>query len=212
MNLVRNILPAVVLPQVGMLFYAIYLRIAQYDFTINRYFVVVFGLWLVGISLYFLISREKRLIMITASLAVITLLISVGPWSVYHLPLARQYSRLVANLETAGILSNGQIKPLATYESIDVTLSDDIYTGIEYVCGFDHCRLVRALFEPSLPTLVQAENDREKNWEKDALEYQKCQTLGQFDCYRKVMDKEMSSWEIREHIASIIKVRVKPYQ
>lgn len=38
----RKYFPFVVLPQILMLFYAIYLRIAQYDITINRYFVVVF--------------------------------------------------------------------------------------------------------------------------------------------------------------------------
>ncbi|MBT3727397.1 DUF4153 domain-containing protein [bacterium] len=38
----RKVFPYVVIPQIFMLFYAIYLRINQYDLTINRYFVVVF--------------------------------------------------------------------------------------------------------------------------------------------------------------------------
>ncbi len=57
----RKYFPYAVIPQVGMLFYAIYLRIAQYDITMNRYFVVVFGLWLLSISLYFIISKRKYL-------------------------------------------------------------------------------------------------------------------------------------------------------
>jgi len=38
----RKVLPIVIFFQLPMLFYAIYLRINQYDVTINRYFVVVF--------------------------------------------------------------------------------------------------------------------------------------------------------------------------
>ena len=41
-SLFRKYFSLAVLPQVCMLFYAIYLRIAQYDITMNRYFVVIF--------------------------------------------------------------------------------------------------------------------------------------------------------------------------
>jgi hypothetical protein len=89
-----------------MLFYAIYLRVAQYDITINRYFVIVFGLWLFGLSLYYIISKNKRLIVIPASLTAITLIISIGPWSVYNLPESRQLARLETNLIEAKVLQN----------------------------------------------------------------------------------------------------------
>jgi hypothetical protein len=60
-----------------MLAYAIGLRIAQYDITMNRYFVVVFGIWLFGISLYFIFSGRRSLVVIPATLTLITLCISV---------------------------------------------------------------------------------------------------------------------------------------
>lgn len=75
--LFRKYFPYAVVPQIFMLFYAIYLRIAQYDLTMNRYFVVIFGIWLLGISLYLIISQRKSLAVITASLTCISLLISV---------------------------------------------------------------------------------------------------------------------------------------
>jgi len=65
-----------VLPQILMLFYAIYLRIAQYDLTMNRYFVVVFGTWLTIISLYYTISKQKNILVLPATLTIISLLIS----------------------------------------------------------------------------------------------------------------------------------------
>ncbi len=72
----RKIFPYLLFPQILMLFYAIALRIHQYDLSINRYFVVVFGIWLLISTLYFLISREKKIIFFPLILSVITLLIS----------------------------------------------------------------------------------------------------------------------------------------
>jgi hypothetical protein len=92
-----------------MLGYAIYLRIAQYDLTMNRYFVVIFGVWLALISAYYILSQKKSLTIISASLTAIALIISVGPWSVYRLPLTRQYNHLVQNLTTAGMYKDGVI-------------------------------------------------------------------------------------------------------
>ncbi len=73
----RKYFPFAVFPQIGMLAYAITLRVGQYDITMNRYFVVVFGIWLAGISLYYGISRQKYLAILPASLAAMIILISV---------------------------------------------------------------------------------------------------------------------------------------
>ncbi len=119
----RKIFPSAVIPQVAMLFYAISLRINQYDFTINRYLVVAFGIWLLGLSLYYLISKRKFLGVIFYSLLLVTILISIGPWSVYSFPENRQHTKLIKNLEQANILQDNQIIPLKKYEDIDDELS-----------------------------------------------------------------------------------------
>jgi uncharacterized membrane protein YccF (DUF307 family) len=98
----RKIFPYAVIPQIFMLFYAIYLRINQYDITVNRYFVVVFGLWLLVTSLYFVFSKKKNLIAIPALLALFIIIISIIPkYNVYTLPEARQLTRLETNLKTS---------------------------------------------------------------------------------------------------------------
>ena len=101
-SIFRKIFPYAVIPQIFMLAYAIYLRIYQYDLTINRYFVVVFWLWLFCISLYFIFSKEKKLSSILATLTLFTILISVWPWSVYSLPEKRQlnFHRRTHNVPT----------------------------------------------------------------------------------------------------------------
>lgn len=145
-SLFRRYFPYIVIPQIAMLFYAIYLRIGQYDITTNRYFVVVFGIWLLCISLYLIISKKKYLAMIPAILTLFTLCISIGPWSVFSLPETRQLARLEQNLTLAGILTDGNITPLTTYDAIAPELSGEIYDGIRYICGFRNCESIKELF------------------------------------------------------------------
>ncbi|MDR0860692.1 MAG: DUF4153 domain-containing protein [Candidatus Peribacteria bacterium] len=109
---IRKVFPFVVIPQLFMLFYAIYLRIAQYDLTTNRYLVVIFGVWLLVISLYFILSKKKALLFIPACLAVFSAVFSFGPRGVFELPVHRQLVRLEKNLEKAGMLVNGEITPV----------------------------------------------------------------------------------------------------
>lgn len=130
----RKFFPYVVIPQLFMLFYAIGLRIGQYDVTMNRYFVVAFGIWLLGVSLYFIVRKSPLLAFIPASLALVSFVISIGPWGVFSYPFARQEAKLLRNLESAKILQNGKIVPLSSERDISKELSTDIASEINYLC------------------------------------------------------------------------------
>lgn len=140
----RKLFPFAVLPQILMLFYAIYLRIAQYDLTMNRYFVVIFGVWLTAVSIYFSMSKTKSLTVLPSSLAFFAILFSFGPWSVYSLPAERQYERLVGHMEQAGIIKDGKATQLTT--TLDADLENSIVSEIEYVCEYRECAKLRPLF------------------------------------------------------------------
>jgi Domain of unknown function (DUF4153) len=187
----RQYFPYMVAPQILMLGYAIYLRIAQYDLTMNRYFVVVFGIWLTLISLYYIISAKKYLSFIPTSLVVIIVVISFGPWSVYSLPLARQEVRLMTNLETARILQNGNIVPLASAKDISKELSNDIYSGISYVCDFRDCEIITRLF---VDQYEQADMDARKEWLDYTYEWKKPYT-------------KPTKWQIVSAVTTGIKVQ-----
>ena len=143
-SIFRKYFPFAVIPQVGMLFYAIYLRISQYDLTMNRYFVVVFGIWLLLISLYFIFSKRKYLWYIPALLTLFTIIVSIWPWSVYQLPENRQLSRLTSNLSVANMLPGDTIQKAST--DIDPKLSGEIYDGINYICKLNNCDSIKDLF------------------------------------------------------------------
>jgi len=66
---------------------------------------------------------------------------------------------LVKNLETAGILNDGIISKAP--DSLDPTLENTIYSGIEYVCGFEKCERIQSLFAS---VLVEDKKLDEKSW------------------------------------------------
>ncbi len=150
----RKYFPIVVIPQIAMLFYAISLRIYQYDITINRYFVVVFGLWLLGVSLYFVLSKYKYIAQIPASIALCSIVISVGPWSVYTLPENRQTERLKTLLTETNILQNGKIIASES-ENLDPKTGWEIYDSIRYICDLWDCSPIKEIFSEQYAKLEQ---------------------------------------------------------
>ncbi|MCH2189183.1 DUF4153 domain-containing protein, partial [Candidatus Gracilibacteria bacterium] len=149
----RKYFPYAVLPQILILFYSIYLRIAQYDLTINRYFIVLFGISLTVLSLYFIFSSAKRLIAFPVSLICISLLVSIGPWSIYQLPASSQLKSLKSELVEANILQGETIVPLANKTDISKELSNSIYTKIDYLCDYHSCYGLEELFAELYATL-----------------------------------------------------------
>lgn len=185
-TLFRRYFPYAVPAQILMLAYAIYLRIAQYDLTMNRYFVVIFGVWLAIISAYYILSQRKSLTMVSTSLSIIALIISVGPWSVYRLPLLRQYNHLIHNLTTAGMYQDGVISKKK--DTLDMALENDIYSEIEYVCNYSHCEKIKTLFAKEL---TGKEAEYEKRWKES--EYNK-----------GIPYPGMSNWEIVNEVTSAL--------
>lgn len=77
----------------------------------------------------------------------------------YQLPLNRQYDALVKNLEAAGILNDGIISKAP--DTLDLALENSIYSGIEYVCGFEKCTRIQSLFAS---VLIEEKKLDEKSW------------------------------------------------
>ncbi len=193
-NIFRKYFPYAVIPQIFMLFYAIFLRINQYDITANRYLIVVFGFWLTIISLYLIFSKRKFSAFILFVLTIFCLIISVWPWWIYQLPESRQFARLEKNLEKAWILQNWQIFYLKDYTDISENLSKDIASQISYICNFNDCKKIKEVFSKEYEELklkiINDNKDLIKNWAKvDKIE------------------REPGKWEIASYIKEKIKVR-----
>lgn len=116
---------------VVMLFIAVEQRIAEYGITPARYWLCLFAFWLSGIIVYMAIRRRQvDLRIIPASLGLLLVLTSVGPWGVTALSVRSQTARFTRLLTDNGVLVDGHfVKPLdgktekSVHEQADSILS-----------------------------------------------------------------------------------------
>jgi hypothetical protein len=217
----RKTLPFAVLFQTPMLFYAIYLRINQYDFTINRYLVVVFWIFLVFISLYFIFSKKKYLLNISLLLTIFIILISIWPWWVYKLPEIRQKKLLVQDLKKANILQWDQIILLKDENDIDAKLSWKIYEKVKYLCDYHSCDSMYNIFWGIIDNIKEEDKKEwEKNHEKRIKIYQENIDKYNWNDEEKLKDNKeslelekkekylwISSWEYKNKLVEKLKVK-----
>ena len=165
----QKYLPWAVFFQLFMLFYAIYLRIAQYGLTTNRYLVVIIGGILLVISLYLIIAKRKRLVMIPMMFSCLALFMSIGPWGIFALPKTLQYNDLIAKLEQTGRYRDGKIVT-ENLEMLDYENSKIILEKINYLCNSSDCTLIKKLFESILENPENSYRIHEKIAEKLLLQ------------------------------------------
>jgi len=99
------------LPIMVVYFLAVGLRINDFGWTIDRYLLVVFGIWVVLMSLYFLISAKPLLKTWSVSIVLILLVVSFGPWGIFAVSKTDQLQRLKEVLQAQGLLVDGKIRP-----------------------------------------------------------------------------------------------------
>lgn len=121
----------VILPLVVVLVLAIWRRVSEYGLTESRYIGIVLALWLAAMALYFIFSKTKSLKIIPASLCVLTLAISFGPWGVFHVSEQSQVNRLQRLLEANHRLVDNRVT--AAGDSVGVEDTRQINAIIAYL-------------------------------------------------------------------------------
>ncbi len=162
-----NIFYIVLIPQIGMLFWALYFRLSQYGFTENRYFVFVFGWWLLVMALYLLISKKKDIRFIPVTIFIIAILSSFGQWGAFAVSEKSQIHRLEKMLIKNNLLVNGKIKKL---ENQEVSLDDrkEISGIIRYLYQVHTLSGIQTWFIQDLSTFGGDETQPKK---RDAYAY-----------------------------------------
>jgi len=97
--------PKLVLPVLVMMFLSIGQRIKQYGFTENRYFILVLGIWVTVMMLYFSIRRDRKNTFIPISLSLVVLISVLGPLSSFNISKYSQNKRLNDILRKNSMLS-----------------------------------------------------------------------------------------------------------
>jgi hypothetical protein len=98
----------ILFPLLLILFIAIFMRVNEYGITIKRYALLLLGIWLTIVCIYTAIGKTN-IKFIPASLALLLILISFGPWGIFAVSERSQVNRLKTILEQSKILVGNKV-------------------------------------------------------------------------------------------------------
>jgi hypothetical protein len=136
------------MPSIVMLWMALWKRIAEYGITEQRYFVIVFSVWLAAIALYYTTTRSRSIKVIPATLCALALLTFAGPWGAYTVSRVNQVNRLHDLLTRNGLLQAGHLHR----STHDVPAADEraIGSGFRYLLETHSLASVATWFTDSI--------------------------------------------------------------
>lgn len=194
-----------VLPLLAMMFVAIGIRINQYGFTENRYFIVLIGIWSALAVLYVIFNRGKNNVFLPLLLAVFLAVAAVGPASAANISMNSQAERFYAAIEPYDILRDGVIT--RTTKTISVEDQKEIIGSLEY---FDRSHSLADLkYLPESFAMAQLEDYlgfKQYDWSDGRYKYFEYyreepslviidgyNIFGQVQMYRYIMDDTIAS-------------------
>jgi len=158
---------ALLIPLVVLMFIAVGMRVSDYGITISRYAILLIGVWLMIVSIYFLLAKQN-IKFIPTSLAAILLLSTFGFWGMFSVSERSQVNRLKSILENTGVLADGKILnevafssnfSRATYPN-DKKLSDslhqEVYSILNYLDDFHGFSSLDDLFKQNADSVIRA--------------------------------------------------------
>jgi hypothetical protein len=104
------------IPLLILLFLAVGSRIMPYGITVPRYYLIVLALWLVFITIYFLVSKKQNIKLIPVSMCILTLLSIYGPLSAFSISKYSQTRILVSIFKKYGAYKNDKLLPLNKFK------------------------------------------------------------------------------------------------
>ena len=170
-----------VIPLVVLLFLAISIRLADYGITINRYIILLLGIWLTLVSGYFIIGKNN-IKFIPISLCVMMLLMSFGPWSMFSVSERSQANRLAEILETHGILKDGQVQSeqelnidstfyqqkleYPNQQLISDSMANEVKSIIDYLDDHHGFNAIKNWYTQDFDKQIEAYNTNKKRWSR----------------------------------------------
>lgn len=101
-------------PLLILLAIAIYQRVMDYGITFRRFYVLVLALWLLFITIFMVVRKNRNLIAIPITLLLLAFFSAFGPWSAFNVSFVNQKSRLDTILKENGLIVSGKLKKPAT--------------------------------------------------------------------------------------------------
>jgi hypothetical protein len=98
-----------IFPLLAMMFISIGIRIGEFGFTENRYFIMLIGLWSTLVMIYLNFSKGKNNVVLPVSLAVVAFLAVVGPWNAFEVSKNSQSNRFYQIAVKYDLIQNGKV-------------------------------------------------------------------------------------------------------
>jgi hypothetical protein len=149
-----------IFPLLGMLFVGLSKRLSEYGLTENRYFLVVLASWLMAISVYLLVGRDRKIKIIPLSLALLALVTSFGPWGAYNVSMNNQLHRLRRLLEPQQLLIGGKLQ--TSTGKVPVEVEKKISHQLDYLIEYHGIESVQPWLDEKTTSIVS-------EYKKDAL-------------------------------------------
>jgi hypothetical protein len=155
------------LPLLLLLFVAIIRRIQDYGVTESRYWLVVVALWLLGISFYFLLSKQKNIRYIPMSLACVLWLSSVGFWGAFKVAEQSQLKRFHNLLTKNKFLKKGKISiPDALHKHLSPQDITELIAITDFLGSRGRLVKLQPYFQENLDSLLKDMVTREAKQEQ----------------------------------------------
>ncbi len=155
------------------------MRLNDYGITINRYIILILGIWLTIVCIY-TATGKTNIKFIPTSLAFIAILISFGPWGMFSVSEKSQVNRLKNILEQSKILVGNKIQnetiwikdSLPNFNSIsdlknENKLSDSLHNEVKSILDYldDHhgFSLISKWFKQDMESLVTIQTSKNNN-------------------------------------------------
>ncbi|HLO45721.1 MAG TPA: DUF4153 domain-containing protein [Leadbetterella sp.] len=148
----------ILLPLVALMMVAIYVRISQYGLTEPRFFVALLSVWLLGVSLYFSISKVDNIKIIPLSLLLVGLFGIYAPFNAFQSSRINQEGRLEEVLNKYKLLKDDKIA-VPVNVKLDSTDEDRAYAALEYLSENQPERLEKYLTKKQFDELIAEKNE-----------------------------------------------------
>ncbi len=143
------------IPLIILMFIAILRRVSDYGITENRYFILLIALWMLGITVYMLLTKGKSFRPVLLSLAIIGLLSVVGPWNAFNISTKSQYKRLEKLLTENGLLQDGKYQSGKAAAVVDSAAFVEIKEIVTYFSSEKNVKDIQPLFAADISKLKE---------------------------------------------------------
>jgi hypothetical protein len=124
-------------PLLVLLGIAIYQRVMDYGITFRRFYVLLLAVWLLFITIFMVVRKNRNLIAIPITLLILAFLSAFGPWSAFNVSFLNQKARLDKILNENGLIVTGKLS--YPNKEIPSKIKGDICSITKYL--FDYGKL-----------------------------------------------------------------------